>query len=69
MNLRQNSVWLILHFGAKVKETRGLGRSMTRRPAEMACQDRALVTFDNAKDVNAKRATLEAVIREWIGLM
>jgi hypothetical protein len=67
MNLRQNRVWLILHFGAKVKDnTKAIKISDPTSLLKWLANDRALVTFEDAKDVKAKRAGLEAIIREWI---
>ena len=70
MNLRQDRVWLILHFGAKVKDnTKSVAIADPTGLLKWLAKDRALVTFDDAKDIKAKRSALEAIIREWIGQM
>ena len=33
---------------------------------EWLAKDRCLVTFTDAKDIQAKRAALQAIVREWI---
>ncbi len=71
LNLRaqdgKERVWLILHLGAKVKDK--------AKPVKIADpagllkwlgKDRALATFTDAKDVQAKRSALQAILREWI---
>jgi uncharacterized protein YdhG (YjbR/CyaY superfamily) len=72
LNLRakdgQDRVWLILHVGAKAKDTRAKGLKIAD-PAgllEWLAKDRCLVTFADGKDVQAKRAALQAIVREWI---
>ena len=73
VNLRgkggEERVWLILHTGAKVKKTAAKGMQIAD-PAgllQWLAKDRCLVTFSDRKDIQAKRAALEAIIREWIG--
>ena len=69
VNLRakdgETRVWLILHTGAMAKrkkmeitDSSGLLKWLTK--------DRCLVTFEDAKDIQDKRAALRAIIREWI---
>ncbi|WP_437675023.1 DUF1801 domain-containing protein [Sorangium sp. So ce131] len=71
-NLRtKDHVRLILHRGAKVKDTAAKGLEIAD-PAgllEWLAKDRCLVTLGDAKDVEAKRAALEAVLRAWIASM
>lgn len=68
LNLRDNRVWLILHLGAKVKDnaTKGMQIADPTGLLKWLAKDRALVTFENVKDVVAKRAALKKVLREWI---
>ena len=72
VNLRarggEEHVWLIIHTGAKVKKTAATGVKIAD-PAgllQWLAKDRCLVTFEDGKDIQAKRAALEAVVREWI---
>ena len=72
VNLRakggETRVWLILHTGAKVKKTATAGIKIAD-PAgllQWLGKDRCLVTFGDGKDIQAKRAALEAIIHEWI---
>ncbi|MDY7225561.1 DUF1801 domain-containing protein [Hyalangium rubrum] len=71
-NLRpQDRVRLILHTGAKVKDTakKGLKIEDPEGLLEWLAKDRCLVTLGDSKDVKAKRAALEAIVRQWIGVM
>ncbi|XYH93543.1 DUF1801 domain-containing protein [Sorangium sp. So ce1128] len=68
-NLRaKDRVRLILHLGAKVKDTAAKGFEIAD-PAgllEWLAKDRCLVAFSDGEDVQAKRAALEAVLRAWL---
>ncbi|CAN95414.1 MULTISPECIES: DUF1801 domain-containing protein [Sorangium] len=68
-NLRaKDRVRLILHLGAKVKDTAAKGLEIAD-PAgllEWLAKDRCLVTFSDGEDVQAKRAALESVLRAWL---
>lgn len=69
-NLRtQDRVRLILHTGAKVKDTaqKGLKIADPAGLLEWLAPDRCLVALSDSKDLQAKRAALEAIVREWIG--
>lgn len=68
LNLRDNRVWLILHLGAKVKDnaTKGMQIADSTGLLKWLAKDRALVTFENAKNVEGKRGPLKKVLREWI---
>lgn len=68
-NLRtKDRLRLILHTGAKVKEsaTTGLKIADPAGLLEWLAKDRCLVTFSDAKDIQAKKPALEALLREWI---
>ncbi|WP_437302869.1 DUF1801 domain-containing protein [Sorangium sp. So ce388] len=68
-NLRtKDRVRLILHLGAKVKDTavKGLEIADPAGLLEWLAKDRCLVTFSDGEDVQAKRAALEAVLRAWL---
>lgn len=71
MNLRgkddDERIWLILHTGAKAKGI--MMKSKIADPTKLLkwlADDRSLVTFDDSKDIQSKRAALQAIIREWI---
>jgi hypothetical protein len=68
-NLRtRDRVRLVLHTGAKVKDTATTGLKVAD-PAgllEWLAKDRCLVTLNDGKDIRAKRAALQALLREWI---
>lgn len=64
-------VQLVFHMGAKVKETAATGIHVAD-PLGMLkwlAKDRCLLTVGDAKEVEVRRAALEALVREWIGQM
>ena len=68
-NLRaKDRVRLILHLGAKVKATAKEGIEVADPSGllEWLARDRCLVTLSDKNDLEAKRAALQAVVREWI---
>jgi len=71
LNLRakdgKDRVWLILHAGAKVKDnTKGMQIADPAGLLQWLAKDRCLVTLADVKDIQAKRAALEAIVRAWI---
>ncbi|MBC7773184.1 MAG: DUF1801 domain-containing protein [Pyrinomonadaceae bacterium] len=62
------SLRIILHAGAKVKEsaTKGLTIADPEGMLKWLAKDRCLVTLGDAADVQAKGKGLAAIIREWI---
>lgn len=58
-------VWLILHTGAKAKN-KELTIDDPKGLLKWLGKNRALITFDDGKDVAAKRTALIAIIRQWI---
>jgi hypothetical protein len=69
-NLRtKDRVRLILHTGAKVKDTATKGMKIADPEGllEWLAKDRCLVTLSDGKDLQAQRAALEAIVREWLG--
>jgi len=71
VNLRakdgETRVWLILHTGAKKKAAKELKIADPAGLMQWLAPDRCLVTFADGKDIQARRAALETIIREWIG--
>ncbi|HZI13566.1 MAG TPA: DUF1801 domain-containing protein [Myxococcus sp.] len=64
----EDRVTLILHTGAKVKATARTGVKVAD-PAgllEWLAKDRCMVTFQDAKDIQARGPALQAVLREWL---
>ena len=59
-------VGIILHLGARKRE----GIVKIDDPTSLLtwlAKDRAVVAFENMADVKAKRASFQAIIRQWIG--
>ncbi len=61
-------LWLILHTGAKgsAKAKDGMTVADPKGILEWLGKDRAVVKFEDAGDVRAKKGALEGVIREWV---
>lgn len=71
LNLRSKDgtdrVWLILHLGAKAKDnSRSLNIPDPSGLLEWLARDRCLLIFRDRKDIQNKRAALEAIVRAWI---
>jgi hypothetical protein len=68
-NLRtKTGVGLILHFGAKARSV-AVGKDSIVDPEGLltwVAKDRATMAFADAKDIRAKRAALQAIVRQWI---
>lgn len=67
-NLRtKDRVRLILHTGAKkCSKSAAVKIADPEGLLEWLAEDRCLVTFQNEKEVRAKRKALEAIIRQWM---
>ena len=68
-NLRaRDCVQLIFHMGAKVKDnsTKGMQIADPAGMIKWLARERCLVTVGTSKDIQANRAALEAIVREWI---
>ena len=59
---------MILHLGAKVRALPSGGVSIGDSKQMLKClgKDRAMIEFKNAKDLQAHRAALSALLRQWI---
>jgi len=69
LNLRaRDSVQLIFHKGAKVRDnsTNGIQIPDPAGLIKWLAKERCLVTLGVGKEIRAKRAALESIIREWI---
>lgn len=62
----KDGVQVILHLGAKKRETPGFAIEDPASLLEWLGKDRASVKFRDAKDIQAKRAAFVNVIRQWI---
>lgn len=69
VNVRaKEGIGLILHFGAKKNSISegGVTISDPEGLLRWLAKDRAMVTFRDADELAAKRAALQALVREWI---
>ncbi len=64
----KEGVQLILHLGAKVRDsaTTGIAIADPTSLLEWLAQDRASVKFGNLNEIEAKRSAFVEVIRQWI---
>ncbi|MDC0746721.1 DUF1801 domain-containing protein [Polyangium mundeleinium] len=62
----KDGVQVILHLGAKKRETPGVTLDDPESLLEWLGKDRASVKFRDAKDIQAKRAAFVNVVRQWI---
>jgi hypothetical protein len=69
MNLRvKTGIGVVLHFGAKKSDISNSGVAIPDPASLLAWlgKDRAIVTFRDVDDINARRFDLTNLIREWI---
>jgi hypothetical protein len=68
-NLRtKTGIGLVLHFGAKVRNVEA-SRENIDDPTGLlkwVAKDRATLEFKDGKDIEAKRASLQAIVRQWV---
>ena len=62
----ENRVGLILHFGAKKRDTTGIVINDPESLLEWLAEDRGQVMFQTLDDLDKKRPALDRLIREWI---
>lgn len=57
---------LILHLGAKVRDIPAVPVEDPEGLLTWLARDRALITFADLEEIQARRAALETLIRQWI---
>ena len=64
----KTGVQIVLHLGAKVRETATTGIAIADPAALLTwlAKDRASVTFHDLDEINAKRDAFTQLIRQWI---
>lgn len=62
----KHGVGLILHLGAKVRETPGLAIEDPDGLLQWLGKDRAMVTFSGLADLQRRRTALERLLLQWI---
>jgi hypothetical protein len=64
----QDGVQVILHLGAKTRDTATSGIAIADPESllEWLAKDRASATFRDLKDIDAKRSAFANIIRQWI---
>jgi hypothetical protein len=69
VNLRAtDSVQVILHLGAKVRDTatKGMQIDDPQDLLKWLAKDRCMVTLKDMKDLKARGGALQAIVRQWI---
>ena len=64
----KTGIGLILHLGAKatVLPAGGMSIKDPDKLLQWLAKDRAMVTFADLKDIRARKAALEGIVRQWI---
>ena len=68
-NLRGEGVRLIFHTGAKVKKSKGLEVEDPDALLQWLGTDRAMITFGDAKELEAKLPALKRLVKQWLQLL
>jgi hypothetical protein len=59
-------IQLVFHRGAKMKDSKDFKFKDDTGLLEWVASDRAVVTFHNMEDVEAKKGALKTVVRRWM---
>ena len=62
----KDGIGVILHLGAKVRETPSFQIEDPRGLLKWLAKDRALVNFAGVQDVKAHEAAIQGIVRQWI---
>jgi hypothetical protein len=62
----KDGVGIILHLGAKVRDTGGVTIDDPDGLLNWLAKDRAMVSFADADDVRNRQSALEHIVRQWI---
>ena len=62
----KDGIGVILHLGAKVRETPSFQIDDPQGLLKWLAKDRALVNFAGVQDVKAHEAAIQGVVRQWI---
>jgi len=62
----KDGIGIVLHLGAKVRETPAFQVDDPRGLLKWLAKDRALVNFAGVEDVKAHEAAIQAIVRQWI---
>ena len=62
----KDGIGIILHLGAKVRETPSFQVEDPQGLLKWLAKDRALVNFAGVQDVRAHEAALQEIVRQWI---
>jgi len=68
-NLRtKTGIGLVLHFGAKTRSVEASSENILDPTGllKWVAKDRATLEFKDAKDIEAKRTALQAIVRQWV---
>ena len=62
----KDGVAIILHFGAKVRDTGGVTIDDPDQLLNWLAMDRAMVSFAGVDDVWNRQSALQHIVRQWI---
>jgi hypothetical protein len=68
---KAETVQVVFHKGAKVKDNSGEGMEISdpARLLKWVARERAIVTFSGPEDIQSKEAALTGIVRQWIAQM
>lgn len=62
----RDGIGIVLHLGAKVRETLAFQVEDPRGLLKWLAKDRAIVNFAGVEDVKAHEGAIQAIVRQWI---
>jgi len=62
----KDGIGIVLHLGAKVRETLAFQVEDPRGLLKWLAKDRAIVNFAGVEDVKAHEDAIQAIVRQWI---
>ena len=65
----KDGIGVVLHVGAKVRETPSFQIEDPQGLLKWLAKDRALVNFAGVQDVKAHEAAIQAIVRQWIATL
>lgn len=64
-----DGIGIVLHLGAKARETPAFQIDDPKGLLKWLAKDRALMTFAGVEDVKAHEAAIQAIVRAWIAAL
>lgn len=65
----RDGIGIVLHLGAKVRDTPSFQLADPQGLLKWLAKDRALMNFAGLEDVKAHEAAIQAIVRQWIAAL